>query len=410
MYQYVAGISLTRGLRPVLVSDDISTLSLKTVLQTYERNTIIVSNPVLTHNVAFVLQTYYNELVNYTGTLVEWLASLGTRALATTDTLPNLTLNSAKYHNLNALWFTQKPTNITGNLANDVRYAEANDLILIKTGVDYPTLFQNALFTVNGYLHRASLSPDGIYLLDAAKHARLANETNTGVLSLLNVSTLTCYPITPSQLQPPDPYIPYKDKILLVPPFSTKGKQVGLVIGGVLYWQDDVVTVCGDTLVQLSTHLIDWVDRYFYDRDYLDLSSLPLPNQSGLASKVLASADYQADGFYQAWLALSTSFWVVFDNPYLEVQTIPLEGLKWPGEFLVANDDPIPVVLSGGFFAEAAIRPGQDRSTLVTSHYTKRTGLYKTTHYQADPLVSDYALQSDPWVNQQAYWLKISSY
>ncbi|QZA70799.1 hypothetical protein AH06_15 [Erwinia phage AH06] len=409
MYNYVACISKTVGKRPKLVDDDISSMQLKTVLQTYSQNRVILSSPYLQKNVCLVLQDYYNEVAAFNGTIVQWLASLGTRALTTSTTLPNLTKKFALFNNINEWWFTQKPTNINASLKRDFSYADANDVILIKEGVDYPQLFNCALFTVNGYLHRSSLSDDGIYLIDACKNAKVSNDVKSGVLSFHNVSTLKCYSITADQIQPSDELNPYKEKVLLAPPFSTQGKSVGIVIGGILYWQDEVISILGESLVSLSTVYIDWIGRYFYDREFIDLSTIPA-NVNPDSPRIISKGDYQKDAFYKAWLLLSTSFWVVFDNPLLEVEQIPLETHKWPGMFTVPDNTRIPIQLNNGVMAEPLLRPGEGRSRLLTLHHRRRFALNTTIQYENEDIVTDYGLMPKPWVLAKAWWLKISTY
>lgn len=409
MYNYVACISQTVGKRPKLVDDDISSMQLKTVLQTYTKNRVILSSPYLQHNVCLLLQDYYNEVSAFNGTIVQWLASLGSRALTTSDTLPNLTKKFALFNNINEFWFTQKPTNITSSLKREISYADADDVILMKEGVDYPKLFNCALFTVNGYLHRSSLSDDGIYVIDACKNAKVSNDVKTGVLTFNNVTTLNCYDITADQLLPSDDLNPYREKILLSPPVSTKGKQVGIVIGGILYWQDDVISILGENLVSLSTVYIDWIDRYFYDREFIDLSTIPA-NVNPDSPRIIGKGDYQKDDFYKAWLLLSTSFWVVFDNPLLEVEQIPLEAHRWPGMFTVPDNTRIPLQLNNGVMAEPLLRPGENRSRLYTLHHRRRSALNTTVQYKNEDIVTDYALMPKPWRYAKAWWLKISTY
>lgn len=409
MYNYVACISQTVGKRPKLVDDDISSMLLKTVLQTYSQNRVILSSPFLKKNVCLVLQDYYNEVSAFNGTIVQWLASIGNRALTTSETLPNLTKKFALFNNVNEYWFTQKPTNIDSSLKREFSYADSDDVILMKDGVDYPKLFNCALFTVNGYLHRSSLSDDGIYLIDACKNAKVSNDVKTGVMTFHNVSTLNCYGITADQLQPSDEFNPYRETIMLAPPFNTKGKQVGIVIGGILYLQDNVISVLGEKLVSLSTVHIDWIDRYFYDREFIDLSTIPA-NINPDSPRVISKGDYQKDDFYKAWLLLSTSFWVVFDNPLLEVEQIPLEAHRWPGMFTVPDNTRIPIQLNNGVMAEPLLRPGESRSRLYTLHHRRRSALNTSVQYKNEAIVTDYALMPKPWRYAKAWWLKISTY
>lgn len=409
MYKYVACLSQTKGSRPRLVTDDVSAMKVADVVRGYTKNSVVVSNTFLTKNVTLVLQDYYAELAQFNGTLDQWFATLGTRSLNTSDTLPNLVERHAKFNNLNAWWFKQKPTNIRSNPKTDFTFADADDLLITKQGVDYKKLFDCSLFTVNGYLHRSILTDDGIYIQDACRDARKANEVNTGVLTLNNLSTLSIYPISSADIQPADEYSSLKEQLLLKLPFNAKGKSVALVVGGVLYWQNDLLTLISDTTANFLTGRVNWVERFFYDRDYIDLSSIPA-NINPDSPYVITREVLEADAFFKAWLDLNQSFWVVFDNPLLFVEMVPLERHTWPGLFTVPTDEPVPVMLNNGVFAESLMRYGEERCRLLTRHLKKRGALNTTVGYKNEPLVTDFSLMSDPWTNPTAYWFKIATF
>lgn len=409
MYKYVACISQTKGSRPRLVNDDISTIPVAAVLRNYTENQVIVSNTFLSKKVCLRLQDYYAELSQFVGTLQQWFDTLGNRALATTDTLPNLVERHAKFSNLNQWGFKQKPTLVRSHPSTDFTFADAEDLLITKQGVDYKTLSDRALFTVNGYVHRSVHTDDGIYILDACRSALKCNETNTGALTFNNLSTLSIYPITEESIYPADTYSSFKEQMLFKLPFNAQGKSVALVVGGIMYWQNDLLQLISDTTANFLTGRVDWVDRFFYDRDYLDLSSVPAkinPN----SPYVITKETLDSDAFLKAWFLLSQSFWVVFDNPLLYLEMIPLERHNWPGLYTVPTDEPIPVVLNSGVMAEPLLRPGDKRHRLLTSHLQRRGALNTTLGYKEEPIVTDYALMSDPWQNPNAYWLKIATY
>ncbi|QKE54330.1 virion structural protein [Salmonella phage vB_SalM_SA002] len=409
MYKYVACISQTKGSRPRLVNDDISAMQVADVVRSYTENRVIVTNTFLTKNVCLRLQDYYAELVAFSGTIGDWFSSLGNRALNTTDTLPNLTERHAKFSNLNAWWFNQKPTLIRSHPTTNYTFADAEDLLITKKGVDYKELFAKTLFTVNGYMHRSALSNDGIYILDACRDAWHANEVNTGALTFNNLSTLSIYPISEGDIYPPDQYSSLKEQMLLKLPFNAKGKSVALVVGGILYWQNDLLTLISDTTANFLTGRVDWVERFFYDRDYINLSSIPAEINPD-SPYIIRKEVLESDAFLKSWLLLSQSFWVVFDNPLLYLEMVPLERHTWPGLFTVPTDEPVPVVLNNGVMAEPLLRPGEKRHRMLTRHFKKRGALNTTVGYKNEPIVTDYALMSDPWLNSNAYWLKIATF
>lgn len=409
MYKYVACISQTKGSRPRLVNDNIAAMQVADVVRNYTENRAIVTNTFLSTDVCLRLQDYYAELVVFKGTLDQWFATLGNRALNTSTVLPNLTERHAKFNNLNAWWFNQKPTIIRSNPTTDFTFADAEDLLITKQGVDYKQLADCALFTVNGYLHRHIDTDAGVYILGACRNARKANEVNTGALTFHNLSTLSVYPISESSIYPAEAYSSLKEQMLIKLPFNAKGKSVALVVGGILYWQNDLLTLISDTTANFLTGRVDWVERFFYDRDYIDLSSIPL-NVNPDSPHVVTKEALEQDDFFKAWMLLSQSFWVVFDNPLLYLDMVPLERHNWPGLFTVPTDEPIPMVLTNGVIAEPLMRPGEKRYRLLTRHLKKRGALNTTIGYKNEPIVTDFAMMSDPWVNPNAYWLKIATY
>lgn len=410
MYNYVSCLSRTNATRPQYVKDDISKLSCQAIMRGYIDNWVVLSSPFLASNVSLRLQdNYFSELSNFNGTFSAWLASLGNRSLTTTTKLPNMVEHTAKFVNLDQYWFKQTPTNIRYSAKKPFTYMEGVDLLITKDGVDYPYLFNRSLFTVNGYIHRSSLSVDGIYLLDAIKSSKVPNDTHSGVMTFNNVSTLKSYPITPDQLRPATAGSSYNEQILMTLPFDATGKQVAIVIGGILYWQDNALNVIGPKLASINTTHINWIDRYFYDREWMDLSSIPTggdPNEPN----VVYNSTVRSEEFYKAWLSLTQSFWVVFDNPNVEISTIPLASYRWPGQYGHVNDDPIPVLLTNGVIAEALVQPGDEQAQLYVRHYARRNALNTTVQYKGESMVTDYSLMSAPWKIPNASWLKISAY
>lgn len=410
MYTYVSCLSRTNAVRPQYVKVDISGLQCNAIMHDYIDNWVILSSPFLSANVSLRLQdNYFSEISNFNGTFNQWLASLGNRALTTTTKLPNMKEHSAKFVNLNQYWFKQTPTNINYSAKKQFSYEDATDLLITKDNTDYQYLFDRSLYTVNGYIHRSSLSVDGIYLLDAIKSAKVPNDTHTGVLTFNNVTTLSCHQITPDQLRSATPGSSYNEQIIMQLPFDATGKQVAIVIGGILYWQDNALNVIGPKLASINTMHINWVDRYFYDRDWINLTSIPTgidPEEPN----VIYNSVVRSEEFYKAWLSLTQSFWVVFDNPNVEIETIPLTSYRWPGQYGHVNDDPIPVQLTNGVIAESLVQPGDEQAQLYVRHYTRRNALNTTVQYKGEPMVTDYSLMSSPWKIPNASWLKISAY
>lgn len=410
MYKYEGSISRTAGSRPHTTNQDISNIPLPKVLQMFTDVKVIVSNPFIEGKEWFVLQDYYNELMMFGGTINEWFASIGARGLNTTPGEPDTKQKVARFHNLAAHWFTQKPADIDKHPNDEILYEDAKDILVSKKEVDYKRLFNSSLFTVNGYIHRAGMGDEGIYILDGVTTAKVSNEHHSAVLTFDKLSTLKCYDIRKDSILPPGDFARYNENVLINTPFSTKGKSVGIVIGGILHWQSKVVTVVGENLVSLNFEHIDWVSRYFHDRHWLNLSNLAKLKLTS-EEDYLTKEEYQSDEVILSWLTdLTQSFWVVFDNDAIQVEQIPMESYNWSGITAAPDNQPIPIQLSNGVLAEPLARIGKRKTMYFTRHHHKHNGVSHTVRYKDESSVAAASMMTKPFAIPKPYWLRISSY
>lgn len=410
MYVYENSICRSIGARPVVEPVDISAMKLPAVLQQYAEVKVIVSSKYFKGKQWFYLHDYFNELVLFGGTIVEWFASLGNRGLDTKQGEPNTKELTVRFQDARRWWIRMKPAIIEWNPDRKVEYDDANDILLHKEKMENSRVFNSTLFTVNGYLHRAAISDEGIYVIGGCTSTKIANEHNVGLLMFDKLSTLKCYDVTENQVLPPQEYAEYKESVLLNTPFNTKGKSVGIVIGGILYWNNKVITVVGENLVSLRTEYIDFQDRYFYDRDWIDTTSIE-KLAAAKGGDYITSDEYQSNAVIKSWLVDSKqSFWVVFDNDALKVEAIPLERFNWSGITSPGLTENLPVLLNSGVIAEPLLRPGKSKHIIHTRHHKRREGLARTIRHKDEEVVQEAGMMPRPFSVPKAYWLKISTY
>lgn len=408
MYTYVACVSIPYGSNTGKVTDDISNLPVNQILQTYFSNDIIVTNSFVKGQFVFHLQDWFNELQSVKLPLKDWLAQLGARALPTTTKLPNLVRKYATWVDMRYQKFNSTPADSNKSPDREVFFSDAPDVLLTKADVDYPKLAKNALFTVNGYLHRQSAASNGLYLLNGCQSARIANDFNLGGIIFEKVSSLQTYNVEDAHILPAPDNVPYKDAVYLKAPVPLSGKSVGLVVGGILYYQDVNLEVVGEQVVKLQTSRIDWVNRYYQDSAFIDTRSLPTGIDPAYPY-VIPTANLLADAFYKAYLQLPQSFWVVFDNPYITVETEPAETYRIPNTFVSPYEHPHPLLLDNGLFAEYIVQPATKANLLLTRVAQSRTSLVRTTGWKETNAAFDFALNSDQWRQSKGTLVKFST-
>ena len=104
------------------------------------------------------------------------------------------------------------------------------------------------LISVNGLLHKADGSVNGLYVRDGAKSSRIANKTNVGIISFKDVGEFDIIPINRNMIKQPSETLRLKEKIYLDLNTDLSNKTVLLSLGGYLHAVDNIVRIAGLTL------------------------------------------------------------------------------------------------------------------------------------------------------------------
>lgn len=398
MYHYVSAISRIKDPTGFWSTEDISTIPLNTLFDTYRAATAILSNDLLDYQVSFNLWDLQNELRNTSKTLTEWLAGIGNRTLPTSRTLPNLDRKYMYSTDAYQAGFTVAITDVDVDPSQSPPLADRTDLLLTKDGVDYEKIEAHCLATVNGLIHRTSGGKKGFYILNGAVSGKLANDNHLGILNFQSLGTLTKLPITDAMILPRVNELAYRHGVYLKVPQSIKGKTVALVIGGYLHLHDRSYQVVGEDLLRINFAHIPLVERYFRTRDNIDLTGLPI-DMSDAMPGVISVSELYSDAAIKAYLQLSQSFMVLIDNTELDVEYARLQPSQIPGRFY-SYTEPKGMFRTGlGETAEAWVyKEGDDRWCVSIENYLRDNRVFDTYQYldSGNDLLSDVSVMRKP--------------
>lgn len=335
---------------------------LRSLLNENNQVFLILTHPAVTHELSLDLSLVTNKVyaVHPDLTVGDWLVSLGTQSLPTTNTLPEVTAGLVKYNDAFAAGYKLERVHPTAGKDSQFPPADYTDLLITKTDADYEKFYKHILVTINGLAHIADYSTAGIKVKGGGASVYKANRHNIGLMSFLDVGELSFYPIDASMVKPR-----FSDKLsngltLQVPGVDLSNKVVFLSLGGFLHFTGGYFSVIGDNTLILDWNKIPLAPRYFHSKPLIDLSGFEetlVRNEShGDALDLKQAASNES---ILAYLGLAQSFIVVLeaDNFYVERHQLEKTGL--PGRFYAYDRPEWPLQLENGTLPAYLAMPEQ---------------------------------------------------
>lgn len=386
---------------------DISTLTTRVLVETYRELKIIVTDALYSRDVTIDMQDYRNQFSVFNGTIQQWLNSMSTTVLKTSNVLPGNEYRYVTSHDIQYLWFTLFPGNANqGDDKQDLLdIYNAPDIRVIKTDktvVDYDELVARTLWTYNGHLVRAVSDKKAVYLLNAGKHFHVNDNCHVGVLNFNTLSKLKTYGIkeTDIEFEGNDEYI----YLHLRAPVSLKGKKLWMSLGGRLTL-DDVVETVSDRMVVIRTEKLNMFERIFDSKGMIDLSAVIDPER-----EVVGKDFFRTKDFWVKLLTDPSSFFIVLDNPNLYVSVDPICTYQYPFTYHTEEQRNVPLMLSNGLLPKFYTRKIINRRLLDIDLGTKKNYLNKTTGIaNGGDLHHGYNSRFDPSSLYNGYLLYIRS-
>jgi hypothetical protein len=356
MYSLINATVLSYATDSQYETVDLSNTPINVIYSIYSEVYLTLSNPYLTSNVYVDFNAVKPQISGYQGLIYQWLANIGNATLPTIAAIPSTTVLYARYSDATHAGYKanvckigfQNPLNYPVDLLPDLQITRpgySTNLQLIN---------QYCLTTVNGFLHQTDYDGTYAYIQHGASTMRKSNLNNFGILSFLDIGTITTFPIDTTKVyaDTSNTGMSLKNKIYLNINQSITGNSVMLSLGGYLVFpQPNVFYQVSDSIFCLHTDALPLLQRYFESSQYIDLSSLGL-SQTALYPGAINASELLSDAVIKLYLQLPQSFWIVVNSPTLNFNPVYIQNSKLPGSFISYIKPINPLMVGYGRMAE----------------------------------------------------------
>ena len=331
-YQYVSARVKSKGYNQRWQEINAANMTIESLLNENLFVYLRLSNPALVDQINFDLVANRNLVANQTLTVTQWLVANGGSTLPGTTGTQSIVYRRCNYsHALLSNYHVRRVPPV-GHPDIDIAIEEKTDALLTREGTDYLLLQRRSLVSINGSYHITEGSVHGLYIRDAVKSLRVADDNNIGILSFANVADMKQVPITADMIYKQLPeqelwrgaYVNLGEDI--------ENKTVLMVLGGYLHVLDGTYKVVGPSQVHIDLAPYQMAHRYYEMRKHINVDQLKPHFNTGPADSIDV-ARLRSDQFIIDFLTLKQSFFVVVDIASLVTTEIPLQSTKLPGVY-----------------------------------------------------------------------------
>ncbi|QXO09618.1 hypothetical protein pEaSNUABM11_00194 [Erwinia phage pEa_SNUABM_11] len=284
----------------------------------------------LEHQYTFFSQYHTADLQNRTDTLQDWLATLAGVAIPTLkDGYPTLEFAYAHYQSLFNDFEPEPHLCPPGyHYTQDFAVEDATDVVLVLPDANKEAYRENVLYNIDGQWVSHQSDSVGVRLNGAGKIVQKGHEPGIGCMVFKNIGGVRTYPLSSLTITRLDETRDYYSRLMVSLPEDLTGKTVAYVIGGILHWLP-AGFYFSQRAVMLSLPNLNVMKLVHETRDYYDWDSIGVDDLSVPTStyRILSSATLLA------LLKHESSFMVVIDTPWLEVDEVPLNLAGSYGRF-----------------------------------------------------------------------------
>lgn len=346
MYTAVSAIGIPLGLNKRWQVIDLTQFTVAQLYSQFRIVQVTLLPPGATDNVYLLLSEIASQYSSYSGSFNDLLTDNGSTTLPTTPTGVILNQRSALFMDAYRAGYRADPVDDNNTLSAilDVRQLPNVRISRIVPSVDYQGLVNTCLFNVNGYYHIASTDgTNGVMIKDAIKSLLLSNQNQLALWNFANVTTLSTIPITPQMTSSTASGVATINLGV-----DLTNKSVALVLGGYFMMIDnDALSALGGSLFNINFNQIDLVNRYYESANYIDVSSILTATPAANPDQIVIS-DLVSPTAIAAWLAMSQSFFVVFNTPELFSQQQFVKKIGIPNVYLSYSEPKYPLSLALG--------------------------------------------------------------
>ena len=407
-YELLSAIAKVKDEQSLWVDVDLNVLTITQLFDMYSEVRVNLKNIFTKQEGGLILFDLINDIVKFNGTFVEYLKSIGNKAIPLNGEKYEIKTKGLIYHEVLTNGFEVIPV-MTGSVSDD-SFANKHlykDLLINKFNVDPIDMQKHTLVTVNGYFHQTDANKKGMWVQDGYQTMVKRDKQAVGMISFENVGALEQIPIKAPMISKIFDATPLYKELVIDFDKPVKDKTILLIIGGFLHVLDyDVFYLISDSAIKVKLSAIPLLERIHLSNLDLDLEDLGFDttyNKEALHVKQLYS-----DESIMKYMTKSTSFVVLLDNPEVFKEIIYPRRRRIPNNFVNDKLPTKPLFGQLGKCEEYLIFKQSDAYTMLTANCQVDRRVYGTNWEPSpDSLQSNNRVPNQRWYLPEMYFMDI---
>lgn len=285
----------------------------------YRSIVFVLEHPMLPDQVSLDAEEIRVDVGGTTLTVGQMLIANGDKTLPTSTKIPFLREHVARYEDVKKATYKVWLTDGVSSIDDQTPFGKTG-LKLTRDNTDFEQFYKHIMVSVNGFFYPTDYDINGAFVKDCFQSGPITKADSVGLLSFENIGELTQIPITEDMLYKRNDETPYHQRVDIKLPIDHSDYTIAMVIGGYLHIaQDNLFIRTGTHTVSLNFDQLNFPNRYFESKRFMDLSSLPL-TKSATNPEFVALSELDSDEVIKAYLTLPQSFIVL-----IKTQDISLE-------------------------------------------------------------------------------------
>lgn len=303
------------------------------LLSSYQGILVTLTNSFEVTPTLFDMVANRHRFTNPSLTFAAWLTANGNLVLPSVGSSYNISTQTSNTGDLHSHGFKVRRVHPVGHPDMEYPLEDKTDALITKPGIDYLYMGTHSLVSLNGLFHLTEGTNHGLYVRNAVKSSKIAEDIEMSITSFANIASLQLLPITEDMIFKTNPDQRLYKQTFVNLGVSTEAKTVLLSIGGYLHCLDSAYHEVGDGVLSIDFTKLPLLDRLFESIDLIDMQSLNEAFFNGFNNTLIVD-QITSDDFITKYLTLSQSFAVVVDTDYLVVDRNAFTSTKFPGQYI----------------------------------------------------------------------------
>lgn len=352
MYTLVKAVLRERGINEVWAQVDISNMTIPNIFKKYHSGYIVLSSPLLDHLQYIDIQLLKNTKIPMnTQPFTQWLQTLANTKLPASEVEPTFSEGKIGYIDAWQGGYVIERADPQTGLPNKKRIeTDLTDALITKPSVAN-SKFENALVTINGFLHRCGVTKAGLLVKDAGSTLDTSMKNQVGIISFAKLAPIEIVGLKDDQILRVKDDVPLYKSAFLNLGIDLTNKSIIMSLGGFFNMSGIEVINPEMGIIKLQLTQANLHKRLMESIGKINLKPLGLfmPENTPRSIPVTQAID---DVTIRKYLTMSQTFFVVVDTPALSVNRLMLSSVPKSGLYECANEPKLPMVSSIGLLPE----------------------------------------------------------